>query len=303
MKILLTGATGFLGSHVAENLLAEGHELLLVKRSTSKLSNCVQIQQKVQWLDSDNNLWIKEAADFRPEVILHCAWKGVVAIEREDWNVQLCNLTLMEELLQVARISSTKQIICLGSQAEYGLFSGCIDESYPINPTTKYGIMKLAALQVLRSFAGINKIEWQWLRVFSIYGERESENWLIPSVICKILSGVTSMDCTKGEQIYSYLYVKDFAKAVCMTVGAKGKSGIYNICSSEAIRIIDLLYLIKERTCPAFELNIGSIPYREGQSMCILGNTDKFLSTFGQYEESTLTDRLPKLITYYRNKV
>lgn len=303
MKIILTGATGFLGSHVAEVLLAEGHELLLLKRKSSKLFNCQQIQQKVLWLDNDNDLWIKEAGDFRPEVIIHCAWNGVAATEREDWDTQLSNLTLMEELFQVARISSTKQIVCLGSQAEYGMFSGCIDESHWINPTTKYGITKLVALQVLRSFATINQIEWQWLRIFSVYGERESKNWLIPSTICKMLSGSTSMDCTKGEQIYSYLYVKDFAKAVCMTVGAKGKSGIYNICSSEAIRIIDLLHLIKEQTCPAFELHIGSLPYREGQSMRMLGNMNKFLSAFGQYEESTLTDQLPYLITYYRNNV
>ncbi len=303
MRILLTGATGFLGSHIAEALLADGNELLLLKRSTSKLSNCLQIQQKVSWLDNDNVFWIKEAIVFKPEVIIHCAWSGVTVTERDDWNVQLSNLTLMEELLQVARMSCTKQIICLGSQAEYGEFRGCVDESYPLNPTTKYGIMKLVTLQILRSFAVMNNVEWQWLRVFSVYGERESINWLIPGFIHKILSGETSMDCTKGEQIYSYLYVKDFAKAVSMVVGAKNKSGIYNVSSSKSIRIIDLLHLIKKQICPDFQLRIGLLPYQQGQSMCMLGNIDKFVSTFGKYEESTLKDQLPKLITYYKNEI
>lgn len=95
MKILLTGATGFLGSHIAEALLANDVNLMITKRSMSSLNNCTSFIDHVQVINSDNPIWISQACSFSPDIIIHSAWTGVLSGNRYDWPVQLSNIDFM----------------------------------------------------------------------------------------------------------------------------------------------------------------------------------------------------------------
>lgn len=302
MKILLTGCTGFLGSHIAKTLCSCGHDVLAIKRIASRLDNCSVFIDKVTWLNCDAGEWLKKAISFNAEVIIHSAWNGVNSVERNDWNVQLSNIGLISDLLYIAEHTSVKKIIALGSQSEYGQYNECINEEYPVNPTSKYGIVKLSVLKMLSSFAVLHHIDWYWLRIFSIYGEHESCDWLIPSVIGKMLSGEKEMDFTKGEQRYSYLYVKDFANAVYSILESENKSGIYNLSSLHSYKLSDILCYIKSIINPDFQLNLGALPYRDGQSMFVGGDSSKFISAFGPFEISDFYTQLLSLIEYYKEE-
>lgn len=299
MRILLTGATGFLGSHIAENLQDANHDLLLTKRQCSSLVNCDSFGSKLEWVNTDSFDWVQKAIQFEPDVIIHAAWNGVSSSNREDWKEQLTNLDFIYHLLKIAEKSQVKKFIALGSQAEYGQFEGKVDEDYPLNPTSSYGAVKLAAMTIIKMFCFEHNIDWYWLRVFSIFGERESQNWLLPSVISKMKSDCQEMDFTVGEQKYAYLYVKDFADSISKVLNRQGASGIYNLSSDKAISLKDLLLMVREKVNPNFKLNFGRIPYRLNQSMHIEGDTTKFNQTFGCIETSNFEEKLGLVINSF----
>jgi len=301
MKILLTGATGFLGSHIAENLLSHGFELILTRREKSKLDNCQSFYNSVIWTDTDSDSWIDKVIEFRPDIIIHAAWNGVNATNREDWNSQLSNIDFVYHLLKIARECEVEKFISFGSQAEYGQFEGKINEDYPLNPISSYGAVKLSVLEMLKVFCNENIIKWYWLRVFSVFGERENEHWLIPSVIKKMLSGGNEMDFTLGEQKYAYLYVGDFAESILNVVMKDAPSGIYNLSSDNPISLKELLMTVRDIVNPNFDLRFGVIPYRLNQSMHIEGDSIKFNQTFGKIDSSDFKVKLEHVINSYKN--
>lgn len=302
MKVFLTGASGFLGSHITELLLNSGHDVKALKRRTSEIK-MLPFYQSIEWYDIEDE-WIDKIIIFSPEIIIHAAWNGVDAPSRNNWERQLSNISFVYSLLEIAKISQTKRFISLGSQAEYGPFSGKIDESCHVNPTDAYGAVKTMTQQLVQSFCEKYHIDWVWLRVFSVFGERESENWLIASTIIELLNKIESLDFTLGEQKYAYLYVGDFAQAVLRVVEAEGqKYGIYNISSNKAIKLKEIILMIKDILSSKTRLNFGAIPYRVNQPMHIEGDINKFFLTFGTIQISDLRHKLEQVVLYYKNRI
>lgn len=283
MKILLTGATGFIGSYIADELFLKGYELMLIKRSSSNLRNCGLFKDKVKWVDMDCGTWIKEAVEFMPDIIIHSAWIGVEAKDRDDYELQEKNISFVDKLISIAEKTNPVKFIGFGSQAEYGYLDSVVLEEMECKPDFAYGKIKLEVLDKIKSFCERKNISWYWLRVFSVRGEREGQNWLLPSFEKKLKDGnETSMDFTLGEQKYAYLDVKVAASYVVKIVEKEnGKSGIYNISAIGAKSIRDILTEIRDKLRPDFVLNFGALPTRPNQSSIIEGKMDKFFNEFG----------------------
>ncbi len=302
MKVLLTGASGFLGSHIAELLLNSDHDVKALKRRTSEIKS-LPFYQRIEWYNIEDE-WIDKSITFSPEIIIHAAWNGVDAVSRNNWERQLSNISFVYSLLEIAKTSHSKRFISLGSQAEYGFFSGKIDEACPINPTDAYGAVKAMAQQLVQSFCERYHIDWVWLRVFSVFGERESKNWLIASTIIELLNKIESLDFTLGEQKYAYLYVGDFAQAVLKVVETEEqRHGIYNISSNKAIRLKEVILMIQDILSSKTRLNFGAIPYRINQPMHIEGDIYNFSLSFGPIQISDFRHRLEQVVVYYKNRV
>ena len=299
MKIFLTGATGFLGFHIANICISNGAEILCLKRTSSRSKFDSQIEKKIKWVNRDTANWKEVVKDFAPDTLIHSAWEGVSSKERNDEEVQKRNIEFTQELIT---LTSYKQIIILGSQDEYGIINHIVTESDPLIPVTEYAKAKIQCCQFLKEYAERHNIVWQWIRVFSIYGEQQNNNWLIPSIIQRCLSEQKEIETTKGEQTYSYLYSADFAKAIYLILSKKQAcSGIYNLSSKYPIKLKDLFELIKQSTHSKTNF-IPCLPYRENQSMTILGNCQKFINTFGEFEQTTLQTGINNLIEFYTHK-
>lgn len=294
MRIFITGATGFLGYHIANVCVAKGHNVLCLKRNNSISLFEDIVEREITWANSDDDKWESSIVDFRPDVLIHCAWSGVSADGRNNHELQEKNILLSERLFKVTKF---KQIIVLGSQEEYGRIDSIVDENHPLKPLTEYAKAKIVTCELLKEYASTEKIEWQWIRVFTVYGEKQKDCWLIPSIIKKCQdSSVKEMETTKGEQTYSYLYSFDFANAIVSVVGVEGKSGIYNISSTTPTMLKDLFETIKRKTNSNIVFK-PVLPYREHQSMFIMGNVDKFKHAFGEYEKTSLSQGLDNIIT------
>ena len=301
MRILLTGATGFLGSHIVESLLAHGHELLLTKRNESNMWRCESFYNNVIWVNIDKLDWENSVIQFYPDIIINSAWEGVSAKNRDEWVTQVKNIIFQQQLLDLAKKVNLKKIIGIGSQAEYGEFNGCIDEAHSTNPNTAYGSTKLAASIILKTFCEQNNIHWYWFRLFSCFGERESETWLIPSTIKNMLTK-NEMDLTPGEQEYSYMYIKDVAEIFTSAINSNAENGIYNIAAYQRRSLKEILTVIKEYLNPEFQLNFGALPYRKGQSMVNGSCVNKYEHAFGKTTSNDFNNKLIRTIEYYKEK-
>ena len=297
--VLITGITGFLGSHIAENLLNNNIPVIGLKRKNSNICRCQTFKDKIIWIDiDDEEEYIFEILKYKIDIIIHGAWIGVEAHERDDWNLQTKNIHFLVTLLQIAKKLSLKKFIFLGSQAEYGTIVGIVNEEQKCEALNAYGSVKLACLEIVKTFSNINNINWIWLRLFSLFGEKENENWLFPSLIEKIKTQ-SEMDFTLGEQKYAYLYVKDLAIIIDKIVRFEIQSGIYNVSSDIVRSIRSLVEEVRDRINPKFQLNFGALKYRDNQSMHMQGSINKLNDQIGKLEFTDFSVAIENTIKYY----
>jgi UDP-glucose 4-epimerase len=301
-KVLITGITGFLGSHIAENLVANNIQVIGLKRKDSDVWRCQEFKDKIHWIDiDDEGLFKKQLLDTSFDTIIHGAWIGVESDQRNNWIQQTKNIPFLVSLLDVAKAVGVKKIIFLGSQAEYGIIDGKISEDHEAEALNAYASTKLACMEILKTFCKTNDINWIWLRLFSLFGEKENQNWLIPSLINSMLRD-KQMDFTSGEQKYAYLYVKDYASMMNKIVTMSIESGIYNISSNKTRTIKSLVEDIRNYINPEFILNFGTLNYRDNQSMHMEGDILKLSAQIGEIEFTDYTIALQNTLNYYLKK-
>lgn len=300
--ILLTGASGFIGSHLAEDLLSANYRVVALVRRNSDLWRCQDFENKelfYVYLDDDN--FVREIELYNPDVLIHSAWGGVSMSGRNDWNTQVRNIVFSTKVFTLAHEVGIKKIIALGSQAEYGVFEDRINEDAPCRPVTAYGAAKLATLDIFKSYCEVNGINWFWLRLFSLYGTRENPEWLISSAVHNMYHG-KPMDMTPGEQRYDYLYIKDFSKAVRKVVESTTESGVYNLGSDTSIQLKDLVTEIRSIVNPGAVLNFGALPYRNNQVMRMEGDSSRFNRHFDFSVQGDYKKNLIEVVNYCIDK-
>lgn len=294
MKIFVTGATGFIGSHLARALVSAGYEVAALRREKSNLSRCADYAGKIDWINGDSARWQEAVVAFKPEIIIHAAWAGVTAAERADWRLQATNLNLFSDLLLVASAAGTARFVALGSQAEYGPINGRVDETYPCLPDTAYGAAKQAALALLQGFSRQRELSYVWLRLFSLYGPDEGGQWLISMLVRELKQG-RSPQLSGCEQRYDYLHVQDLSAAVLAVLRRPAISGVFNLGSNEARPLKELVLLIKEYTGCRAEPGFGVLPYRPGQSMHVEGDSSRFYQAFSFQPQISIQEGLRQL--------
>lgn len=300
-RILITGVTGFLGSNIARRLIQDGFELIATKRTTSRFDKCQDIANDIIWIDVEKNDWKDNIRAQEPDMLIHTAWGGVSADDRSNWSLQLLNFSFSKELFDLAVSINIKRILSLGSQAEYGCQSSRLSEDALPIPEDAYASVKLLSLYYLRQLSIQNNVQWNWIRVFSVFGKGENENWLIPSVLNKLRKG-EPVELTEGLQRYDYLHIDDFLDCIEKMISITSpRSGIYNICSGVSISIRELLLKMADLLGVSKDLlKFGTIPYRSKQNMLIEGSNMKFKESFDFKDFTPSFDRgLKKLIGNY----
>lgn len=301
-SILLSGATGFLGSHLAEDISLNNFKVIALVRNASDLSRCNEFKNdNLVFVNTDSDNYKELIQKYQPSVFIHSAWSGVSAKGRSDWSKQVENIAMTIRMLELANELNIKKIISFGSQAEYGNFNGRINESEGCAPVSAYGAAKLATLEILKSFCELHSMNWFWFRIFSLYGTREKNEWLFPSIIHNTYHN-KPMDLTSCEQLYDYIYTKDFSAAIIKVLETKSESGIFNLSSNSSMQLKEMIEKIRNYINPNVVLNFGKLPYRPNQIMHMEGDSSKFNERFHFQIGSQFEKNIEQIVNYYKNK-
>lgn len=231
MRVLVLGATGFLGSWTVRALLADGHSPIALLRSESDdwrlspLCDGVEIRRAAL---ADWPAVVRAAA---ADVVISLDWTGLAAAERDD-ATQWRNVDRLASTVRSAIDGGARRVVGIGSQAEYGPHDGLVAAASTMPaPATEYGRAKLEAGRMLLAAAASAGIDGVWGRVFSTYGPLDQPHWLLPKLAARLLRGERA-ELTAGTQRWSYLTGADAGRAIALL--ATAGSGAYDIGSASA---------------------------------------------------------------------
>lgn len=302
MRILLTGASGFIGSHFLTKLLKNNIPVTIIRHSNNDPWRIKEYLKDIHVIDYKSNEISKNVSriqEFSPDTLIHLGWHGVENKFRNNQNQLVENLNQTISIFNIAQLAGVKSIIGLGSQAEYGPNTKPIYETTETVPTTIYGVAKLCAYQVLNLLCKQNNIRFSWLRLFSAYGPMDNSSWLIPMIILKLLKReVPSL--TKGEQQWDYLYVSDICDAIYSIAVNYNAHGIFNLGSGITTSIRSIAEIIRDIIDPSLQIDFGKIPYGPDQIMYLKSNNDRLCNTTGWIPQIQLHKGLQSTIDWYR---
>ena len=230
-KYIVTGAAGFLGCNLTEQLMQEedAHIYAVVRPSSPHNARLAPSERlTIVPTDLSDYARLDEMIGTPCDVFFHLAWQG----GRYDFAAQYGNIADTLGALEAAARLGCKRFICTGSQAEYGRQTALITEETCPHPADAYGAAKLAACALSRVRAAELGIEWLWGRVFSVYGKYEPETTLLSYLACTLYSGETPQ-MTAGTQLWDYLYAEDAAAAMTALLVRGGTGEVYNIAHGD----------------------------------------------------------------------
>lgn len=249
-RIVITGATSFIGSAVARALLARGHEVYGIVRAESKAKDMLPCSPRFHQIAGD----MSNADDWSNEIgsadtFYHFAWGGPGAVGRADVAVQNQNVEDTMNCIRAAAKMNVTRFVFAGSQAEYGQTNGIITEETACNPILEYGKCKLKVCQQAPVLVKQLGMEYIHTRVFSVYGPGDHPYTLVPSCIRTFLAQ-GNMEMTSCEQKWNFLHVDDIADVFCELGNCRWEesSPVVNIASNDTRILRDYVEEIYELT-------------------------------------------------------
>lgn len=283
-KILVTGATGFIGKNLVESLKEkfEIYALILDEKEKNVIPQIDYILWKT-FFDRENEIKTLDRKKLgKIDTVIHLASYGVNPKDNDIDKMIESNINLTKDLILNLERVSCKNIIFTGSGFEYGDKGKIkLKEDMELNPFSLYGATKVSAFLIGKKLCeslGINYIN---LRLFNIFGEYEGSNRLIPQIINNYLEG-KELNFTAGNQVRDYLYIKDIIEVYEMILEKNiYNNETYNVCSSEEITIKEFITKVADTIgINKDTLNFGIIPSRKEEALYIVGDNSKLKRDF-----------------------
>jgi nucleoside-diphosphate-sugar epimerase len=300
MKVLLTGATGFIGSHVARRLAADGHEVHAVIRPGSRTWRLADVLERlrVETADALNRVAVEEAVRrVKPECCVHLAWcaePGVYLTSRENVSWMDATLRLAASLAD----AGCRRFVGAGTCFEYDLNARGFSESTATAPRSLYAACKLGTWLPLEQLGKLTGMSVAWARFFYQYGPGEDPRRLVASVIRALAAGQPAR-ITEGAQVRDFLHVADVASAVA-AVAAGRINGPVNVGSGEPVTVRDIVGRIGRIMGRSELIAFGALPYGPGDPMHICADNALLVSQTGWRPAFGLEEGLRQTVAWWQ---
>ena len=247
MKILITGATGFIGTHLCRKLVTGNHEIMAISRTChfhTNMSANEELTSRINWVSSSLLLSpenIAKVADFGPEVLIHLAWDKIPDFSYEvSFENLYSQLNFFKKILEVPTI---RKVIAAGSCWEYNKSFGECRTDDRVVSKDYFTWAKNTIHDFLRFECTTNNISLCWARIFYVYGPDQREGSLIPTLIRTMRSGSVP-ELRSPANANDFIYVDDVVSAFEQMILMPAE-GVYNIGSGHAISVLDICRLVE----------------------------------------------------------
>lgn len=305
MRAMITGATGFLGSHLLAHLLGVGAEVAILLRPRADLARIGRRIEDVTTIVGDLADLATAAGpirDFAPETVFHLAWGGVDRARHGDRAQSGANIDGSLALLRLAASAGCRTWVGLGSQAEYAPEDRVLDECAPLAPITAYGRAKVEAYRATGLAADRLGVRFAWVRLFSAYGPADRPGALIPQLIETLLRGERPA-LTGGKQLWDYLYVADAVAAIAAVSGRTSASGAFNLGSGRVATIRGVVERVRDLIDPALPLGFGERPDDPDGPRRLQADIRRITAETGWSPRVDLDEGLARTVAWYRRVV
>jgi len=306
MKVLVTGGAGFIGSHLVDRLVQEGHEVVILDNlSTGKRRN---LNRTARFYKLDIQSWRLERVfrNERPNIVMHLAAQMDVRKSVEDpiFDAQVNVLGMLNVLQQSIKHGVRKVVFSSSGGAIYGeqeIYP--VPESHVTRPLSPYGISKLCGEQYLSYYQRVGGLQMVSLRYANVYGPRQDpdgEAGVVAIFIQKLLNNEQAIVYGNGRQTRDFVYVDDVVEANLAVMGQETQ-GTYNVGTGEETSINDLLrILIAHTNSPCKEVH-G--PAKIGEQIRSVIDSNKLRQELSWEPRIELREGLKRTVDYFRERM
>jgi len=306
MKVLVTGGAGFIGSHLVDRLIQEGHEVVVVDNlSTGKRRN---LNRAARFFKLDIQSWRIERVfrNERPNLVMHLAAQMDVRKSVEDpiFDAQVNVLGTLNVLQQAIKHGVRKVVFSSSGGAIYGEQETYpAPESHVTRPLSPYGISKLCGEQYLSYYQRVNGLQVVSLRYANVYGPRQDpdgEAGVVAIFIQKLLNNEQAVVNGNGRQTRDFVYVDDVVEANLAVMGQETQ-GTYNVGTGEETSINDLLRILVNHTNSTCKEIHG--PAKHGEQVRSAIDSSKLRQDLSWDPRTELSEGLKRTIDYFRERM
>ncbi len=300
MRLLVTGAAGFLGSQVVRAALARGHEVVAAVRPRARAA-ALEESARLRLVEADladTAAMRRLGADAAPDLTLHLAWSI-----GPDFSVSPQNLACVGgslALLQGLVDAGCPRVVAVGSHLELAPSDRDMAEDDPVAPRDLYGLCKDAVHRVARTYLEGTGTSFAWVRLFNLYGPGQEDWALVPHVVRHLLDG-RQCPMTQGQQARGWLHVRDAADAL-LAVGHAPVRGVVHVGSADVVRVREVALRIGERLGRAELLAFGALAPSPRDAPRIVPSTVRLRSEVGFTPRVSLDEGLQDTIDWWRRR-
>jgi len=298
MRVLLTGATGFVGAQAARALIRGGHEVHALLRPASDRWRIAEVLGALRVVEGDLAMpdLPTTLGAIRPDAALHLAWYAEPG-RYLDSAENLAHLEWSLRLVRALARSGCRRFVGVGTCAEYAPAREPLREGSPTAPTRLYGAAKLALAGVLEPAGPALEMSTAWARLFYLYGPFEDPRRLVPTVVRSLLEGRTAR-VGAGDPVRDFLHVEDAAQAlVALTLGPV--RGAVNVGSGVPVTVGDLVTRLAGLVPTSARVEIGAPGAASGEPTHVCADVGRLHREVGFRPRFDLDSGLRQVVAWW----
>ena len=268
MKVLVTGANGYIGNHVVSQLLDMGHLVFACDIRTSNVDARAKIIN-TNIFDDVTDIYTRLGS---PDVCIHLAWRD--GFQHNSPN-HLGDLSSHYRFLYSMIEGGLKHLVVMGSMHEVGYWEGAINDDTPCNPLSMYGIAKNALRQAMMVLCEQKNVVLQWIRAYYIVGDDLRNNSIFSKLCQAETDGKEKFPFTSGKTKYDFLSIDELAKQISSVASQTEVNGIINCCSGKPISLAEKVESYIKEHGFRIKLEYGAFPDRPYDSPIVYGDNSK----------------------------